>query len=287
MITRWEFGGLVIPSPEIGMGIQLQPFIQTIMDNAKVLIYDGSFNGFLTTVFVAFEEKLNVSNIQKSTGHQRGLFSEPETVSTQMDKAKRVWNGIHKKSHEAIKNIYFAFQSEAKGIEMLLYRYILKMFHGQEGSPWSHSDDTTLKIGQWAKMVGKEKQRMEAFVQFQLTQDRIHFAVIGPDFDVLPLISKHFRSKYPHRDWIIYDFKRGYGLYYDGESVEMVSLELEVFQIKSKQGNAIFANEEQDYRQLWQDFFKNTHIRSHIHQKLYAQHISRPHWGYLDHQRAV
>jgi probable DNA metabolism protein len=257
------------------------------MDNAKVLIYDGSFNGFLTTVFVAFEEKLTVSNIQKNSGLQRGLFSEPETVSTQMDKAKRVWNGIHKKSHEAIKNIYFAFQSEAKGIEMLLYRYILKMFHGQGDSPWGHTDDISLKIGQWAKMVGREKQRMEAFAQFQLTKDQIYFAVIGPDFDVLPLISKHFRYKYPHREWVIYDFKRDYGLFYDGESVEMIPLELEVFRTNSIQGNAIFANEEQDYRQLWNDFFKNTHIRSYIHQKLHAPHVSGQYWGYLNERRAV
>ena len=34
------------------------------MEKEKILVYDGSFNGFLTSVFVAFDEKINVVNIQ-------------------------------------------------------------------------------------------------------------------------------------------------------------------------------------------------------------------------------
>ncbi|HCO84485.1 MAG TPA: DNA metabolism protein, partial [Arenibacter sp.] len=54
------------------------------MENPKVLIYDGSFNGFLTTVFKIFEEKIPVANIQKNKELQKGLFSEAITVFTQM-----------------------------------------------------------------------------------------------------------------------------------------------------------------------------------------------------------
>ena len=31
------------------------------MENAKTLIYDGSFNGFLTAIFVAFEERAQIA----------------------------------------------------------------------------------------------------------------------------------------------------------------------------------------------------------------------------------
>ncbi|MEL6917199.1 MAG: DNA metabolism protein, partial [Bacteroidota bacterium] len=98
------------------------------MENAKILIYDGSFNGFLTCIFKAFDEKLAVSDIQKDSKSQEGLFSETEVIFTQTENAKRVWNGIQRKSNLAIKNIYFAFLSEAKGIELLLYGYVRKMF---------------------------------------------------------------------------------------------------------------------------------------------------------------
>ena len=159
------------------------------MDNSKILIYDGSFNGFLTAVFVAFEEKIAVSDIQRESDSQNGLFSESETVITDATKAKRVWFGIDKKSHSAITNIYFAFLSEAHGVEMLLYRYIRKFFAKDKSIAFDYSDGVVLKISQLAKSVGREKHRMEAFVRFQLTKDGIYFANIEPDFNVLPLIS--------------------------------------------------------------------------------------------------
>ena len=50
------------------------------MNASTTLVYDGSFNGFLTSVFVAFDEKINVADIQKNNQSQNGLFSETETV---------------------------------------------------------------------------------------------------------------------------------------------------------------------------------------------------------------
>ncbi|MEH6681169.1 MAG: TIGR03915 family putative DNA repair protein [Sediminicola sp.] len=257
------------------------------MDNARTLIYDGSFNGFLTAVFEAFEGKLTVANIQKNSAYQRGLFSEPETIFTQMDKAQRVWNGIQKKSHEAIKNIYFAYQAESSGIEMLLYRYIRKLFTGHADVHLNQADDIVLKVGQWAKMVGREKHRMEAFVRFQMTQDGIYFASIEPDFNVLPLISKHFRHRYPAQQWIIYDTKRNYGLFHDMETVEMIGLDLKGLQGNSIHQSTIFTKEEHQYQELWSNYFRSTNIRSRINKKLHTQHVPKRYWGYLSEKRAV
>ena len=257
------------------------------MDNAKILIYDGSFNGFLTAVFMAFEEKLTISDIQKSTENQKGLFSDSETVFTQMDKAKRVWNGINKKSHEAMKNIYFAFQSEANGIELLLYRYIKKLFSQTTDTHLNYADNIILKISQLARMVGREKHRMEAFVRFQLTKDNIYFSNIEPDFDVLPLISKHFRSRYADQQWLIYDVKRKYGLYYDLEKVELISLDLKDIYANSILKSDTFSGEEYQYQDLWNNYFKNAHIKSRINRKLHTQHMPKRYWKYLSEKKAV
>src|SRR6056297_3940960 len=197
------------------------------MNASTTLIYDGSFNGFLTAVFVAFDEKINVADIHKNNQTQSGLFSDTETVFTNVEKAKRVWNGIRNKSHNAISNVYFAFLSEAEGVEMMLYTYIQKLMGTQNGKYLDYSDSTVLHIAQVAKKVGREKHRMEAFVRFQLTKDNIYFANIEPDFDVLPLLSKHFRSRYADQQWIIYDVKRKYGLYYNLQGVELISLDLQ------------------------------------------------------------
>ncbi|QCX00007.1 DNA metabolism protein [Aggregatimonas sangjinii] len=255
------------------------------METARILIYDGSFNGFLTSVFKAFDEKIVVSDIQSNAISQSGLFSETETVFTQMDLAKRVWNGIQRKSNLAIKNIYFAFLSGQKGIELQLYRYILKLFAKKQSIATDYADEIVMKISQLAKSVGREKHRMEAFVRFQLTQDGIYFANIEPDFDVLPLISKHFRSRYADQQWIIYDVKRKYGLFYNMESVEIVTLDLEEVYTNSIQKNKAFTNEEYDYQDLWNDYFKSTNIKSRINKKLHTQHVPKRYWKYLSEKK--
>ena len=255
------------------------------MNPSTTLIYDGSFNGFLTAVFVAFDEKVNVADIQKNSEIQNGLFSETETIFTNIEKAKRVWNGIQNKSHNAIANVYFAFLSESEGVELMLYTYIQKLMSTKTGKPLDYSDGIVLHISQLARKVGREKHRMEAFVRFQLTKDEVYFANIEPDFDVLPLISKHFRDRYADQLWLIYDVKRKYGIFYNLDHVEMVSLNLnDIHHNKTFKSDA-FKTEEYDYQTLWNDYFKSTHIKSRINPKLHMQHMPKRYWKYLSEKK--
>ncbi len=255
------------------------------MKEATILIYDGSFNGFLTSIFKAFDESICIADIQKNKVAQRGLFSQNETVFTNVSQAKRVWNGIQKKSNTAIKNVYFAFLSEHSGIEMNLYYYIRKLFATNQKVYTDYTDETMLKITQLAKSVGREKHRMEAFVRFQKTKDDIYFANIEPDFDVLPLISKHFRSRYADQQWLIYDVKRKYGIFYDLNSVQIISLDLSEIHTNKLQRNDIFTSDEYEYQNMWNNYFKNTNIKSRINRKLHTQHVPKRYWKYLSEKK--
>ncbi|APQ19107.1 TIGR03915 family putative DNA repair protein [Maribacter hydrothermalis] len=257
------------------------------MNSTKTLIYDGSFNGFLTAVFIGFEQKLTNADIQKQGNLQSGLFAETETIFTNVTKAQRVWNGIRNKSNTAIKNIYFSFLSEQKNIEALLYYYIQKLMGSKHLGATDFSDDAVLKINNVAHKVSREKHRMEAFVRFQLTKDDIYFANIEPDFDVLPLISKHFRNRYADQQWIIYDLKRKYGLFYNLHTVEIISLDLTDIPQNSLQKNSAFTNEEYEYQELWNNYFKSTTIKSRINTKLHVQHVPKRYWKYLSEKKVA
>lgn len=200
-----------------------------IMENPKILIYDGSFNGFLTTVFKIFEERIPVADIQKNKELQKGLFSEAITVFTQMGKARRVWNSIQNKNNAALKSIYFAFLSGSKGIELLLYQYIRSMYANPDENPIEGISEIVLKIQQHSRMVAREKHRIEAIANFEISQDQVFFSTVSPGFDVLPLISKYFRSKFYGREFMVYDRKRKYAIYYNRYTVEIISLELSAY----------------------------------------------------------
>ena len=258
-------------------------FVQ--MNTTKTLIYDGSFNGFLTAVFIGFEQKITHADIQRQGQIQSGLFTETEIIFTNVEKAQRVWNGIRKKSNSAIKNVYFAFLSEQNTIEALLYHYIQKLMGSKYNGAMDFGDDCVLKINQLTHKVGREKHRMEAFVRFQLTKDEVYFSNIEPDFDVLPLISKHFRNRYADQQWIIYDLKRKYGLYYDMNTVEMISLDLTDIHANNLEKNSVFTDAEYEYQELWNNYFKSTTIKSRINTKLHVQHVPRRYWKYLSEKK--
>ncbi|MCW5515356.1 TIGR03915 family putative DNA repair protein [Muriicola sp. Z0-33] len=255
------------------------------MKNSKILVYDGSFNGFLTAIFVGFEEQLNVADIRKNGRTQNGLFSEIQTVFTQMDKAKRVWKGIQNKSNNAIKQLYFAYLSESEGIEFLLYKYIQGLFSSE--AELLEAPSESYKIEHLAAMVAKEKNRIEASLNFEYTGDGIYFANLAPDHNILPLISKYFRSRYADNPWIIYDIKRKYGIYYNGKGVEMVTLDLKEMHSLNAINPNLSRGETMDYDKIRNDYFKRADITSLINRKLFKQPPAKRYRSYLQEKHAV
>ncbi|MGB5360101.1 TIGR03915 family putative DNA repair protein [Eudoraea sp.] len=257
------------------------------MEKEKILLYDGSFNGFLTCIFTAFEQKINVVGIQRKSQVQKGLFTETQTILTQVNKAKRVWNGISQRSNNAMKNIYFAFLSEANGIEQLLYSYIQRIV--AKGSP-NHidlTDDLVFRINQLANMVSKKKNQMEAFMKFKVSIDGVHFIVIEPEFDILPLVSKHFRSNFNDRQWIIYDIKRNYGLYFDLHTIQLMSLDSKDIIANARPSNNHIQTGAINVIELWNTYFANNSIKSLISNKLHTHQLPKRRRKYLEDKEAV
>lgn len=247
-----------------------------------ILTYDGSFEGFLTCVFVAYEQKLQVVGMCTSVNHSAGLFPENMEVLTECHKAERVWDALKKKtSGRGLKAIQWAFLSELEHVELELSEMIRYIFSraGQVDSDYSHP--AVLKITQTAKKVAREKHRMEAFIRFKLTKDNIYFSKVEPDFNVLPLIAKHFKDRYADQKWIIYDLKRNYGISYDLAEITFMTMELDVAFKPEETASEYFDAEEIKFQQLWRSYFDSVNIQSRKNSKLHLQHLPKRYWKYL------
>lgn len=117
---------------------------------------------------------------------------------------------------------------------------------------------------------------MEAFVRFQLTADNIYYAIIEPDFNVLPIIRKHFRDRYADQQWIIYDARRKYALHYDLKEVHTVTIEF-----SENSNDNIFHEDEGLYQDLWKNYFSSVNIGARKNTKLHIQHMPKRYWRYL------
>lgn len=244
--------------------------------------YDGSYDGFLTCVFQVFEQDLDVHNITLKSLMQASIFGNTEVVVTDIEKSKRVKLGLKKRvSATGNRQIYYAFLSEIGGIEMDLLKYIQLAFREKKFSEKDFGNQIVLKITQTAKHVHREKHRMEAFVRFQLTRDEIFFATIEPDFNVLPIILKHFETRYADQKWIIYDLKRNFGLFYNLKETSYINFDFKSNEHLKSNNPSIYSASELDFQKLWQEYFKSTNIKSRKNTKLHLQHVPKRYWKYL------
>ncbi|WGD34082.1 TIGR03915 family putative DNA repair protein [Olleya sp. YS] len=246
-----------------------------------LLIYDGSFDGFLCAVFYVYEYNVVTPKIIKASQYQEQLFSNTETIITDKEKANRVWNSLKIKcGKRGVAQLYYAFLSELYNVENTLLEVIKYAFKSTTSIMKDYANMYVLEMSKITKKVSREKHRMEAFVRFRLTKDEVYFANIEPDFNVLPLIETHFRKRYADQQWIIYDLKRNYGLYYNLNTVEIVVLELSK-NITTNTTSEFFTDTELEFQQLWKDYFKSTNIESRKNLKLHNQHVPKRYWKYL------
>lgn len=246
-----------------------------------VLVYDESFEGFLTAVFEVYEYKLPDVTIVKQSICNATIFGQQRSVVTDDAKAKRVWKGLHQHiSKEAVTALYHTWLSEVDNVEQVLLQYMRYAFSKKESIETDFSHPAVLTVAQTIKKVHREKHRMEAFIRFQLTKDGLYYAVIEPDYNVIPLLSKHFKNRYADQRWLIYDTRRKYGIHYNLEEVSFVQLTFSEG-VKGNDINTVYDEQEELYQSLWQQYFKSVNIKARKNIKLHIQHMPRRYWKYL------
>ncbi|UOU99939.1 TIGR03915 family putative DNA repair protein [Chryseobacterium daecheongense] len=245
------------------------------------LLYDGSFDGLLTTVFDVFEYRYqDVEMISKEKFVHENMFAEIHEVITQHEKAERVLNKLEKNIGKlGIHQLLKVFLSEDTELEKLILSAIRQSIqHPDENILQNYTDENILKISKICKSVDRERHRMTAFVRFEKMQDGVFFAKIDPDFNVIPLIRKHFKDRYQDQKWMVYDLRRNYGILYNLENCDFFYPEEK---LNFNQYQEKFHDEEQNYQKLWQRYFVKTNIVERKNMKLHVQHVPKRYWKYL------
>ncbi len=245
------------------------------------LLYDGSFDGLFTAVFEVFEyryQEVEIVSIEKY--HQENIFAEIHEVITQNTTSERVLNKLEQSiGKQGIHQLLKVFLSEDREMEHLILSAVKQSVkHQGENILENFADPDILKISKICKSVGRESHRMTAFVRFEKMQDGVFFSKIYPDFNVIPLIRKHFKDRYQDQKWMIYDLRRNYGILYDLESCDFFypDEKLDFHQYQQK-----FHDEEKNYQTLWQRYFTKTNIVERKNMKLHIQHVPKRYWKYL------
>jgi probable DNA metabolism protein len=254
--------------------------------NQGVFLYDRTFEGLLTAVFDAFARKEFPDRIVDREA-QIPLFTDTHLVITDTEKSERVLNGLKKKiSKSALNMLFVCYLSELDDIELILFRYIRKVFTSTVSIEMNFADDDVLALSKIFKKVQNETSHIKQFVRFQKTTDGLYFAVIDPLYNVLPLCSDFLEDRYADQQWIVYDSKRNYGLFYDLEKTEIIHFEQGDISLKTGQLTPEKMDDyEAAFQKLWKEYLAAATIRERKNLKLQRQHMPKRFWKYLIEKR--
>lgn len=251
-------------------------------------IFDGTLTGLLSCVFRAFVFKEWDAQVTTDAHAQVSLFSECIDVPSQDEHAQRVWNGLKQRiSGSSLRHFYYSFLAESDDAYQHMFGFAIYIFRSNTPVDSNYGHPHVLGISQWAKQVGREKHRMEAFVRFKKCQDGTFLSLIHPDFNVLPIIHRHFYRRYQDQKWLIYDEKRAFGIYYDLKEVHQIQMDAEQIDRSISSGfqqdfMIELDSEEILYDQLWKDYFNSVNIEARKNLKLHIQYVPRRYWRYMN-----
>ncbi len=253
------------------------------------MIYDNSFEGFLTTVFECYAQKIVPIDICRERDFQEVLFAEKMNIPSDEQKADRVWKALRMKLHTRNNELPFlAFLSEEDGIEMKLYRFMKRVFESSYSIETDFGDRDVLDLKKIERQVMRETMRILQFVRFQKTKDGLFFSPIEPRYNVLPFTIKHFKNRFADQPWLIYDIKRDYGIYYNLKKTEEVVLTEKGFDGRNgKIKSEILEESETTYQVLWKNYFDNINIKERKNLKLQRQHMPQRFWKFLPEKAPV
>lgn len=241
------------------------------------IYYDSSFDGFLSVVFEIYRQRLSVEAITPNhrEGEAADLFLQPFWVETSDESARRLKRAISNAASEDVLNMLnVAFRSEEDGVEMKILAFLRKLFAGIEPNYGRNpASMEMLPIFRIAQSVRREAGGMLGMVRFNKTSDGTYFAEIEPKYDILELMTSHFRGRFANERWAIYDSKRKFGVYYDGHSAEEITIpNLE----------AVKAGMPPDaITQLWKDYYDSISIKERENPRLLRRCLPVRYWKHL------
>lgn len=247
-----------------------------------IYVFDGSLEGLLTAVFEYHERKPPNLILTTTDSYQPDAFTVAYRIDNIPAKADRVWKALQRKlPAEWLRKFYCAYLSERPEAFTDLFEFCRYIFSRPAGAEQNYGNPYVLAIAAYARKVEREKHRMEAFIRFQQSSDGFFYCGIDPDFNVIPLLMKHFEDRYADQKWMIYDLNRHYGIYYDLYTVEEICLNQQEEKNLKQQREGLTSEQEPLYATLWKDYFKSTNIKARKNTKLHVQHVPKRYWKYL------
>ena len=234
--------------------------------------YDGSFDGLLTVIYMAYNDRESNMLRVNVKAEQLILALDDIHIITDFSKARRVEKSIcDKLSYNFLNSIRTCFLSYDKNKDTVIIHTVYKALkYGEE--ILNSLDNHAFYMNKLVKQVLNERHKYLGLLRFKEMKDGTMFSTIEPKNNVLPILISHFKNRMKREKIAIFDKGRKMIVYYDGKKAEIFfveSLEIE------------WSDEEIEYSELWKTFHKSISIKERENKKLQQSNLPKYYWKHL------
>ena len=227
-----------------------------------ILVYDGSFEGFLSLVYEVYYKKLKPTKIYKTLPNEI-LFEEILEIQTSEENSTKVLKAIKTKFPKPIvEKILNIFMCDSRAFEVALLEFIIIGFKDTK-QLFNINNSSVFYLSNLEKELFKNVHKMYAFVRFEELDDDTLYAKLECKFNVVYFLAKHFLKRFNNQNFIIHDINRKIAFIKtkDDYSIQEVAFFDE----------PNYSTNEEKFQKLWKRFFKGVTIEERINPKLQQQ----------------
>lgn len=236
-------------------------------------LYDNTLDGLLTVIYECLALNHYPDKIIPQQKYQPEFFVNLIEIKTNPLKANKLMAKLHSVSSILAGTVLYCQISEKTAIEKDLLEYIrLGLKYGEPVNRQITNPHVTNIVDLKTK-VTLEIHRLKGLARFRQLNNGMFYAPLEPDYNVVPLLGRHFSARLADQQWVIHDTKRNIGIYYDLHQTEVINI--------TPNGIIPLSKIETDYQQLWQTFFQNIAIKERKNPRLQKQFMPKRYWKYL------
>jgi len=237
--------------------------------------YFGGFNGFLTAVYFAYHGKGMPELITETYDFQISFDTEIIEIEPDEKMVELVVKGIDKKLSDGFEQIVRAYRSELPDRDTIIFDWLKFLFkNGGERTVSMVNQPEIIRFNDLQRKIGFEIHKMIAFLRFRELTNGIMYAPFRPEHDITAFLVDHFIERNMDQSFIIHDIGRNIFALYNTKEVQIVQ--------NDDRMNVELTENEEIYRTLWQEYYKNVTIQSRTNKKAHRQFMPIRFWEFMN-----
>ena len=229
-----------------------------------ILLYDGSFEGFLSLVYKVYYKRLQPNEIYKILPNKI-LFEEIIEIETSKENSTKVLNAIKKNfNKQSLQKILNIFMCDTKNFELDLLSFIIIGFK-DKNELFNINNPFVFSLNTLEKELFRLVHKMYAYARFEELEDGTLYTKIDSKFNVIYFLAKHFMKRFNNQKFIIHDVKRKLAFIKTNDFIGVQ--EVASFEVPT------YSQNEEKFQKLWKSFFNAVSIKERENLKLQQNQV--------------